>query len=230
MIAGWPPGGTLPQSPLDSERAGITDTGAPARFRLAGLFLLAVLLPGLARGQEGAAPSAVRYHIRVSEDVANVEGHFSGIARLDLTQIRLSGVQVELLEPEGGLRREQENILRLSIPSSTPIRYRVRDLGGGAIRRVPLFVPARPVPGGPAGVRITVTGISDVRGAFPKLIRRGDAATATLANVPSFVMIPPLRFGMTDKDLFDLAVVLLVCGATGAWLRGQRAGRREAED
>ena len=76
------------------------------------------------------------------------------------------------------------------------------------------------------GVRSRLDGVGQTRGSFPRGVADGEGYSAVLQNVPSFVMIPPLRLGFSYKDAFDALVTVILVAATILWVLGQRRSQR----
>ncbi len=100
---------------------------------------------------------------------------------------------------------------------------------GAVISRVPLFVPDRP--SDPAavdvvGIRVRGLGASaHLGGGFPRLTRAADgSARSSLANLPSFVLLPPEDVWVSTNRVADASVVLLLVLGTAVWIARQRRG------
>lgn len=117
---------------------------------------------------------------------------------------------------EGGLYR----VVAPAVPGdSTVFRLQYRFPAG--TNRVPVFVPSVPTDPKSSRVIIQVVGAAPTAGlgdTFPRFLRESDGSlVARPANVPSFVILPGERGGLYVNRVADLAVVLLLAGATGAW-------------
>ena len=192
------------------------------------------------RIEEGAADVVSRYH------------YLPGSEPLELNALRVDGQAVELdragwssgdagspptdraptLERLPGLYRLRVAPGRRE-PGTGPgaletltIRYRVT----GDLRRIPLFVPTAPIEAERDGVEIRVTGLPARAAAvvFPRMRESEGGLTATLANMPTFLLLSPPGRRISFGRAADGVVLTIILLASAWWVRAQRRRRFRA--
>jgi len=158
------------------------------------------------------SPRAVRVEVQLARDSALIVATFEDSAGSTFEVLPLRALPGQRIEP-------------LDAPQGT-VRYVVR----GARSRIPLPVPVGPLPRD-GGVTIVVRGLRpgvDLGRAFPRLHGESDGtASATLANMPALLHLPPETgaWTLTRAVEWFLAVLAVLAGTT--WAR--RAVRPEPE-
>ncbi|MFQ6045042.1 MAG: hypothetical protein ACE5PT_01615 [Gemmatimonadales bacterium] len=188
------------------------------------------LLAGAAVALQLAAADVT---IEIHPDSAVVQARYELAAERDsvrLSLIRLRGVSVT---PDPGSGRWLPMtggggywITAYSAQRTAYLRYVVT----GDLSRIPVAVPEIPADPAEEGVALRVLGVNStarLRDGFPRLEPGRDGwAVARLANVPSFVRLPPETGVLSASGAAQTFVVLLVAGSSVAWaLYGWRRRR-----
>ncbi len=219
-------------------------------LRLAG----ALVASTLAQAPDPTVES-VTVEVRIEEGAADVVSRYRylpGSEPLELNALRVDGQVVELgrtgsssrdagprpmdraptLERLPGLYRLRvapgrgEPRARPAALETLTIRYRVT----GDLRRIPLFAPTRPMEAERDGVEIRVTGLPAraATAVFPRMRVSEGGLAATLANMPTFLLLPPPGRRISFGQAADGVVLTIILLASVWWVRAQRRRRFRA--